>query len=231
MDINKHKFLLLQILKDIYSDVELAPILGFKGGTALMFFYNLPRFSVDLDFNLLDSSKEKFVFEKVRQILFKYGTIFDETIKFYGPIIVLDYGTGERKLKVEISNRQFEDHYEIKNLLGISIKTMIAPDMFAHKLCALLDRSAITNRDIFDAWFFMQNKTPLNKSIVEARMQMPLPDYLQKCIDHLAAMSDRGLLNGLGEVMDDEMKKFVKVKLQKESVALLKFYKEFPLLA
>ena len=53
MDLNKHKFFMLQILRDIYSDLELANNLGFKGGTALMFFYNLPRFSVDLDFNLI----------------------------------------------------------------------------------------------------------------------------------------------------------------------------------
>jgi predicted nucleotidyltransferase component of viral defense system len=50
IDINRHKFLLLQILKDIYSNIELSNWLGFKGGTALLFFYDLPRFSVDLDF-------------------------------------------------------------------------------------------------------------------------------------------------------------------------------------
>lgn len=45
VDINKHKFFLFQILKEIYEDKELSGILGFKGGTALMFFYDLPRFS------------------------------------------------------------------------------------------------------------------------------------------------------------------------------------------
>lgn len=54
MDVNKHKFFMMQVLKDIYSDRELASCLGFKGGTALMFFYNLPRFSVDLDFRFPD---------------------------------------------------------------------------------------------------------------------------------------------------------------------------------
>jgi predicted nucleotidyltransferase component of viral defense system len=67
VNINKHKFFLTQILKGIYSDIELANCLGFKGGTALMFFYDLPRFSVDLDFNLLDLVKEKTVYEKVRK--------------------------------------------------------------------------------------------------------------------------------------------------------------------
>jgi predicted nucleotidyltransferase component of viral defense system len=55
--------------------MEIASSLGFKGGTALMFFYDLPRFSIDPDFNLLDTGKEKQVYEKVRAILLKYGAI------------------------------------------------------------------------------------------------------------------------------------------------------------
>ena len=206
LDINKHKLYLFQILKDIFEDKELSGILGFKGGTALMFFYDLPRFSVDLDFNLLNPDKEKQVYNKITGIL------------------------SEHKLKIEISKRDFDDSYEIKNLLGVSIKVMVKPDMFAHKLCALMDRKAITNRDVFDCWFFMNSKTPLNKSIVEQRMGMPLPDYLQKCIDMLQTMSDKGLLNGLGELMDDEMKNFVRHKLRTESITLMKFYKQFPVI-
>lgn len=230
VDVNKHKFFLFQVLKNIYKDEDLAVTLGFKGGTALMFFYDLPRFSVDLDFNLLNPDKEDMVYDKIREILLEHGTLHDEAKKFYGMISVLDYGLGERKLKVEISNRNFGDHYEIKNFLGVNMQVMVAPDMFAHKLCAMLDRTAIANRDIFDCWFFMNNKTPLNKAIVEARMELPLVDYLQKCIDTLESMSDKGMLNGLGELMDDSMKKFVRIKLRTDTITLLKFYKQFPIL-
>ncbi|MBW6537759.1 MAG: nucleotidyl transferase AbiEii/AbiGii toxin family protein [Mariniphaga sp.] len=229
VDINRHKFLLAQILKDIYTDIELLNWLGFKGGTALLFFYDLPRFSVDLDFNLLNPEKEDEVYSKVRNILLKYGKITDEARKFYGPILVLDYGIGERKLKVEISNRTFDNRFEIKNLLGINMKVMVQPDMFAHKLCALLDRKAITNRDIFDCWFFMQKQTPVNKNIVEIRMGISFADYLQKCITLLESMSDKGLLHGMGELMEPEMKQFVKTKLRTETISLMRIYKEFPI--
>jgi len=228
-DINRHKFLMVQILKDIYMDIELVNFLGFKGGTAMMFFYDLPRFSVDLDFNLINIEKEGIVYSKVREILLNYGTISDEAKKFYGPLIVLNYGTGERKLKVEISNRIFDNHYEIKNLLGINIKVMVQEDMFAHKLCALLDRNVIANRDIFDCWFFMQKKTPVNKSIIESRMGMPYADYLQKCIDQLESISDKGLLHGMGEILDNDMKKLVRTKLRKEVIILMNIYKIFPI--
>ena len=36
-----HKNILIKILKDIYTDSTIGPILGFKGGTAVYLFYNL----------------------------------------------------------------------------------------------------------------------------------------------------------------------------------------------
>ena len=231
LDIDQHKFLMVQLLKEIYSDFQLSNNLVFKGGTALMFFHGLPRFSVDLDFNLLDKSMEKKVYTKIRKIAKKHGSIHDEAIKHFGIIVVVDYGIGERKLKIEISNRAFNDRSEIKSFMGISMNVMVPEDMFAHKLCALLDRSSITNRDIFDSWFFMQNRTPINASIIESRMGTTYNEYLQKCIDYLKNKHQGSLLQGVGELMDHETKTFVKNKLKTETITLLKFYKAFPILA
>ena len=194
-----------------------------------MFFYGLPRFSTDLDFNLLDISKEREVFEEIRKILLKYGKIHDEAMKFYGPILVLDYGAGERKLKIEISKRNFNDSYIIQNLLGIDIRVISSPNMLSHKLCALLDRNELTNRDIFDSWFLMEKRTPLVRRIIEERMGLKLEDYLDKCITTLSSLSSTGLLNGLGELMNEEWKKFVRSKLLPETIQLLQFYRMFPL--
>ena len=229
MDINRHKFLMLQILKDIYTDALLASVLGFNGGMALMFFYQLPRFSVDLDFNLLDVSKQEEVFRRVRDILLKYGKIHDEAIKFYGPLLVLDYGAGERKLKIEISNRPYDNHYEWRNLLGIDIRVMTEADMFAHKLCALLDRTETTNRDIFDCWFFLNRRAPINRQLVELRMGCSLEDYLQRCIESLQQMPACSLLNGLGELTDAATKTFVRNKLLPETIQLMQLFQALPL--
>jgi predicted nucleotidyltransferase component of viral defense system len=229
-DINRHRFFLVKILKDVYADPLLSVSLGFKGGTALMFFYDLPRFSTDLDFDLIEVNNQPELFKKIREIVLKYGKIHDEAQKFFGPLIVLDYGSGERKLKIEISNRLFENRYEVKNLLGFHVKVMNISDMFAHKLCALLDRNTMANRDIFDTWFFMQRQTPLNKKIVEYRMKLPLAEYLNKCIEYLDHAKDRRLLDGLGELMDREKKQFVKTKLRKETMELLEFYQKYPIL-
>ena len=230
IDINRHRYYLMQLLKEVYADPELANWLGFKGGTALMFFYDLPRFSVDLDFDLLQPEKQEAVFEKLRRIILKSGSIHDEAQKFFGPVLVLDYGQGERKLKVEISNREFDNRYEIRGLFGFNVKVMTEPDMFAHKLCALLDRGTGTNRDIFDTWFFMQRKAAVNKNIVEARMKVPLKAHLGNCIDYLESKKDSRLLDGLGELMDKELKQFVRTKLRNETIGLLEFYRKYPII-
>lgn len=229
-DINRHRFYMVQILKDIYSDIELSNYLGFKGGTALMFFYELPRFSVDLDFDLLDQDRAAIVYDKLRKIIRKYGDISDEAQKFFGLLVVLDYGKGEQKLKIEISNRLFENHYEIKSLFGINVRVMTAPDMFAHKLCAVLDRKMKTNRDIFDIWFFMEKQTPINKDIVENRMKVTLPEHISNCIYYLESIMHKHLLDGLGELMEKETKQFVKTQLLSECIMHLKFYKKYPIL-
>lgn len=225
MNLQKHKYLMLQILKSIYEDVELSSYLGFKGGTALMFFYDLPRFSVDLDFNLIDLSQQDNIYTKIRKILCNFGTIHDEAMKFYGPIFVLNYGLGERKLKIEITNRVFDNHYEIKNLLGISVKVMCIEDMFAHKLCALLDRTTFTNRDLFDIWFFLKKRTAINPKIIEERMNMDVSQYIEKCIQFLEILPDKKILDGLGDLMDESLKNFVKTKLRLETIQLLYFFK------
>lgn len=66
--------------------------LGFKGGTSLIFFYDLPRFSVDLDFNLINTDKVDFVYDKVHTVLLKHGIISDESKEFFVQFWFLDCG-------------------------------------------------------------------------------------------------------------------------------------------
>jgi predicted nucleotidyltransferase component of viral defense system len=228
MDKQKHKLYMAQILSQIFKDKDLCNVLGFKGGTALMFFHDLPRFSTDLDFNLLDESKQDMVYEKVRRILLKYGSIDDEAKKLYGPILVLNYGKGERMLKVEISNRQYDNHYETKTLAGTDIRVLTTPDMFAHKLCAMGER--LSPRDIFDVWFFLdQLHASINENIIRQRTGKSVAEYAEWCSRRVCESSPKLLMQGLGEVIDDvRTKNFVKSKMIDETTQLLKLFAEFP---
>ncbi len=224
-DINKHKYYLVRILKDIYSDKQLSNVLGFKGGTAHMLFYNLPRFSVDLDFNLIDNSESDIVFDKIRNILLEYGQIKDEAQKHYRYLLVLNYGSKNRNLKLEISNREFNDRYQILNYLGIPIKVMHIEDMFAHKLCALTDRKSIASRDIFDIYYFLKENVKINPEIIKKRTNMELEDYIDYCIKIIKTIKKTTVLNGIGELIDSKMKINVKERLQDETISLLTIYK------
>lgn len=228
MDKQRHKLYMAQILSLIFKDKDLCNVVGFKGGTALMFFHNLPRFSTDLDFNLLDVSKQDVVYNKVRQILLRFGTIDDEAKKLYGPILVLNYGKGERMLKVEISNRQYDNHYETRTLAGTDIRVLTVPDMFAHKLCAMGER--LSPRDVFDVWFFLQQMhASVNKNIIKERTGKTVSEYAAWCSQRVREASPKLLMQGLGEVIDDSRtKNFVKTRLIEETTQALELFAAFP---
>jgi len=230
ININRHKFFLLQVLKDIYSDTELASSLGFKGGTALMLFHDLPRFSVDLDFNLTELGNQKSVYDKLRNILVVHGSIRDEAEKHYGMIVVLDYEDGGRNLKVEVSSRIYPDQYELRNYLGISMKVMKLEYMFTHKLMALLDRSSLTNRDVFDCWFCMKQRLALKKSILDLRLNTTFEEHIDKAIESVGRISKSRILDGMGELMDADLKKWVRSSLTSEFIMLARMYKDMKLI-
>lgn len=228
MDKQRHKLYMAQILSLIFKDKDLCNAVGFKGGTALMFFHNLPRFSTDLDFNLLDVSKQDVVYNKVRQILLRFGTIDDEAKKLYGPILVLNYGKGERMLKVEISNRLYDNHYETKTLAGTDIRVLTVPDMFAHKLCAMGER--LSPRDVFDVWFFLQQMhASVNENIIKERTGKTVAEYAVWCSQRVREASPKLLMQGLGEVIDDtRTKNLVRTKLIEETAQALELFAAFP---
>lgn len=226
----KHKNILLQILKDIYSNTYIAPYLGFKGGTAAHLFYGLKRDSFDLDFDLLapseadglDENKEQMVFEKIQKIVESYGKVIDSRVKKFNLLNVVSYDTKSQNIKIEVNRRDFGSRYEVKTLLGISMLVMVQEDMFAHKLMAMLERVGKTSRDVYDVWYFLENNWPINKEIVERRSGVSFKEALQKCIDEIEKIKDRNLLVGLGESLTDSQKDWAKAKLKSETIFLLK---------
>ncbi|MEN9523962.1 MAG: hypothetical protein RL536_31 [Candidatus Parcubacteria bacterium] len=222
LDYSKHKNILLQILKDIYSDTSIAPYLGFKGDTAAMMFYNLPRNSVDLDFDLLDESNENEVFEKINEIVSHYGKITDSYMQRSNLRNVISYESGAQNIKVEVNRRQFGSKYEMKTYLGISMLVMAQEDMFAHKLMAMIERVGKTSRDIFDVQFFAKNNWPINKKIVEERSSLSFKKALEKAIGQLESLDNKHILDGLGELLSDSQKDSTRAKLKADTIFLLK---------
>jgi len=225
LEMTAHRSVLIHILKDIYSDPDIGQALGFKGGTAVYLFYALGRFSVDLDFDLLDTNKENIVFEKMKKIFEQYGAITEARKKRYSLFFILSYTNKLQhayNIKVEINRRQFGSRYELKSYLGIPMKVMVREDMAAHKFVAMFERIGKTNRDIFDVWFFLKNNWPINENIIEQRTRLSIQQFLNKSIDMLENISDRSILSGMGELLDAKQKAWVKTHLRNETIFLLK---------
>lgn len=222
LEISKHKNILLKILKDIYSDIEIAPILGFKGGTMAYLFYGLSRFSLDLDFDLLDERKKELVFEKIFKIAKDYGKIKEKTIKRFSIFILLSYEEKAPNIKLQINLRDFGFRHEIKSYLGISMKVMVLEDLVSHKLVAMFERLGKANRDLFDAWYFLRKDFPVNRKIVEKRTGLKFKEFLEKCLEKLEKLSEKGILAGMGELLDEKTKTWAKKNLKNDLLFLLK---------
>lgn len=221
-DYSRHKNILLQILKDIYTDTSISPYLGFKGGTAAMMFYDLPRHSVDIDLDLLDETKQVEVFERINLIIKEYGEIKNSYEKKFTLLNVVSYDNESQNIKVEVNRRQFGSRYEIKTLLGISMQVMLQEDMFAHKLMAMYERIGKTSRNIFDVNFFAKNNWPINREIVETRSGMSFDETLLQCIAMLEKMDNKHILDGLGELLSDSQKDSMREKLKSDTIFQLK---------
>ncbi|MCL5224281.1 MAG: nucleotidyl transferase AbiEii/AbiGii toxin family protein, partial [Patescibacteria group bacterium] len=198
---------------------------GFKGGTAATLFYGLDRFSMDLDFDLLDSDKEDYVFKRVKVILEKYGELKQVRKKRFNLFYILSYDEKDinaQNVKVEINRRKFGSKFDVKSYLGISMQVMVKEDMVANKLCAMYERIGKTNRDIFDVQFFLSHDWPVNKKIVEERMGVTYKEFLQKAIDVVEKIDNRDILAGMGELLTEKQKDWVRTKLKSEVLFALR---------
>ncbi len=226
----KHQLIMGQILRDIYTNVSISSLIGFKGGTCSYFFYGLPRFSVDLDFDLFstDEVTQKLVFEKVGGMLEKYGEIKDNYIKRNTIFFLLSYGDADHNIKVEMNIRilmpDIKEHYEIKEYLGISMLVGKMDYLFASKLAALTLRSETATRDIYNIWYFAKSNWDINAEVIKARTNKTIKEHLADCILVIEEVKDNQILQGLGELLNEKEKVWVKNHLRKEAVFSLKNY-------
>ncbi len=221
----QHRKFLFEILRAIYSS-QIGHWLAFKGGTMLYFFHELDRFSVDLDFDLIDLEKEQIVFDEIKKILRKFGEIKDEKNKHFTIFFKLDYQKTLQNLKIEISKRDPKiNKYEFLDFYGITVRTLAIEDAFAHKIIAATSRKSIANRDFYDIYFlFKKNIIPNEKIIFAASGKSSLQycQYLKKFITQ--NLTAKNCLEGLGELVDARQKIWIKNSLKKELMAQIDFF-------
>lgn len=219
-----------RLLTAMFRDAYLSAMLGFKGGTACYFFYNLPRFSVDLDFDITvrkdQASVCNEVHRRIKDIIKAEGfSIKDEQLKRNTIFFVVSYEHAEHNIKIEISSRDYPNIYEIKDFYGASVRTLTKADMFAHKLVAATERKKTASRDFFDVWFFFNQGWPINEEIIKLRTGKDIKEYLGYLLKFADKyLTNRTSLQGIGELIDEKQKNWVKTKMKGELLGMIKFY-------
>ncbi len=218
-----HEKYLKTIYQSILENHVLNDQLALKGGTCLYFFYDLPRFSVDLDFNLVSENLDA---KQLSEILEHFLEIEDHYEKHFTWFWLGSYEKGQRKIKIEINKRKYPDEYEVKSFYGASAKTLAPADLFAHKLCAITDRKELANRDLYDAWFMFEKRFEIDEKIIELRTGKSYMKYLEDLITLVRDMDKINILEGLGELLDEKQKQWAKEHLANDLLFQLRLHRD-----
>jgi predicted nucleotidyltransferase component of viral defense system len=141
--------------------------------------------------------------------------------------MVLSYGEHDINIKIDISRNIWKSNqYEIVNFYGTDIRVQDKATIFANKLVALTERS--TNRDIYDVWFFFQNMFPISEAVIQERTGKTTREFLKTVEQKLQKLpKNYNILDGLGEVLTEKQKYFVKEKLISELMGIVSFHQNF----
>jgi len=217
LEIKKHRQVMFEMIREIYLS-EWGKYLGFKGGTMAYFFENLDRFSTDLDFDLTDLSKERDVFEGLPHVLLKQGRIKEGTCKEKTLFFLINYEAEQMNIKVEISTSVLAfAKYEWRNFYGVEVKTVTIESAFASKLLACVNRKRQANRDFYDVYFYLKKGVTPDAELIKEATGKSVEDYLKIVREHVDKnLMTRDILRGMGELVDEKQKIWIKNRLKRE---------------
>jgi hypothetical protein len=132
----------------------------------------------------------------------------------------LDYEKSYPNIKVEFNKRIWKNNvYKTVWLLGVNIKIDDKKTMFSNKLVAMSERKIIVARDLFDVHYFLKLKYPFNEELIKERTGKTIGEYLgylEKFI--IKNYSKKNVLQGLGEILDEQQKAWAKDHLIAETI-------------
>jgi len=183
-----HKAWLYRLLSSIADDTFLTANLRFKGGTCASMRGIINRFSVDLDFDLIDFAIIPELRVHLEKIFKKLDLkIEDQSKKVPQYFLKYTSTTGERNtLKLDITfPPPKSSEYEPVRFTEIDriIHCQTIPTMFANKLVTVMERfekfKSIAGRDIFDIHTFFMKGYRYKPEIIEERTGKGITEFLQ----------------------------------------------------
>ena len=175
---------------------------AFVGGTALRFLYQLERFSEDLDFSLTTANSESNFAKHLKSIksafeLEAYAiTITAKTekavqsafIKFSGLLYELElspHASEQISIKIEIDTNPPPaaglTTSIVRNYVILNLQHYDKPSLFAGKIHALLSRSYVKGRDVYDLLWYLSDKSwpEPNLEFLNNALQQTMPTHPQ----------------------------------------------------
>lgn len=226
-----HKLWMYRILTAICDTPALTEVLRFKGGTYAAMRNLINRFSVDLDFDMIDEKKQELVHTELKKIFTNLGLEIKEFSK-NAPQYFVKYPSkdgGRNTVKIEVSfPAPKANEYEPVRLAEIDriINAQTIPTLVANKLVALVDRykkhGSIAGRDIFDIHAFLSQGLTINKKVIEERTQKNMPDFIYELIEFITKnISQQSIDEDLNVLLPTSEFKKIRKNLKQETLMLL----------
>lgn len=182
----------------------------FKGGTALKLFYELPRYSEDIDYDSLPGVSPQELMDIIKNLCKKRRwEITDKALKYHTLLFELRFAGPERnfRFKIEISTREKELKTAVMPLRGVPVLTLEPSFLMTEKLLTFFDRQA--GRDIFDAWFILKNAYPLD----EARIERAFGDqasFYQAILAIIEKADPKKILRDTGKLLKEDYRNWIR---------------------
>lgn len=197
--------------------------IAFKGGTCAYFFYHLPRFSFDLDFDMLRefSAEDTGLF---REVLSRHGQAKEFRDKKNTLFCLFDYGKGHPNIKIELSKRVWKNNvYRPVWFLGVPVLAADQATILTNKLVALTDRKNAVARDLYDSWYFLKSEFPVNHPLIMERTGKDSASYLKEAAAFIKkTFTARNVLHGFGDALDEKQMAWAKSHLISETIGEMK---------
>ncbi len=183
---NAEKDYLLELI--LFNLTDFRRILVFKGGTALYKFYNLNRFSEDLDFDIagkqfnLDALTKRvlrgFELTGMQRTLYETKDYRNEiNIKFVvrGPLYDgsknsmsrMTLNLSRRERPTTISNKLLIASYA--EIPSFEVTVLDSREIVAEKIRCIMTREK--PRDVYDLWFLYKRETPIDLSLINKKLK------------------------------------------------------------
>ena len=79
-------------------------------------------------------------------------------------------------------------------------------------------------RDIHDIWYFAKSSWDIDTEVLKVRTGKNAKECFADCIAVIEEVKDNQILQGLGELLGEKEKAWIKTYLRKEAIFLLKNY-------